>query len=98
MKDPNNIAKYFGELKWIFVIDQTLYERYMKELSWLAQNGKVVLDELLSAQGNPSLVALKDDDLVQLALDCLYLNVRLSEYNNVEIILKCLWTLSKSQN
>lgn len=33
--DGAALARYFKECKWIFVLDRTLYERYLTELAQL---------------------------------------------------------------
>ena len=68
---------YFKETMWIFTLNKRLYERYLNELRWFLQTKEVsFVFDLAQAHGDPELVTLKDQDIVQILLDTIYLRVK----------------------
>ena len=75
------VTGYFKEVKWIFVLDRTLYERYLTELAGSISGNLQSLIEVLNAHGNPSLVVLQDEDLVQIVFEMIYASQALKTEN-----------------
>lgn len=57
-KIGDGVSKYFKEVKWIFVLDRTLYERYLVELSSIINGDMNALTSVCIAHANPALVTL----------------------------------------
>lgn len=94
------VASYFKEVKWIFVLDRTLYDRYLTELAACVSGNLQGLVDLMTAHGNPTLTALQDEDLVQLAFETIYSSQTLKT-DNLQLLHACnerLSELSKTSN
>ena len=72
------------------MIDKNLYERYLAELRWLVQNQHVELTSLLDLHGDEDLIALRDEDLAQVAFDCISLDYKLSDLNEISRVFNLL--------
>ena len=106
------IFDYFRETKWIFAISKRLYERYLTELRWFLQTSKgvgFVLDLGERHGEDGKMLALRDQDVVQILLDTAYLRVKidsseierircLAESESDAALISNLGNLTKSRN
>jgi len=82
------------------VLDRTLYERYLTELAATVSGSLASLVDVMAAHGNPTLVVLQDEDLVQIAFEMIYATQTLKP-DTLSLLQSCndrLHELSKTSN
>ena len=86
-KGVSGPLEYFKETKWVFALNKRLYERYLSELRWFLQNKDLAyVFDLAEAHGDADLLTLRDQDVVQILLDTVYLRVNINQTAIVERI------------
>jgi hypothetical protein len=69
LSEYHSLAEYFEQAKWIFILNEKLYQEYLRtELRPAIQNNIL----LVAQHGNPDLLALRDQDILQIALQVIY--------------------------
>ena len=81
----SGVFDYFRETKWVFALSRVLYDRYLVELKAFIQSEPDIskqvnmIVEMAEGHKDPDLIALKDQDVVQIALDTIYLKMKVTD-------------------
>lgn len=70
------LSDYFNQTKWIMILDYSLYHEYLTGKLKQALTLDLCLSEL---HGEPHLLCLRDEDLLQILLEIIYSQCLLSD-------------------
>ena len=65
----HTLSEYFNQTKWIMILDYSLYHEYLNGKLRRALESNLKLSE---EHGEPHLLCLRDEDLLQIILEVIY--------------------------
>jgi len=69
LPDSNDLATFFNQTKWIMILDYSLYQEYLNVKLRQALENDLKLSE---THGEPDLICLRDEDLLQIVIETIY--------------------------
>jgi len=92
LPEDYDIEDYFKQTKWVMILNKGIYNEYLyTKLKPLLEANL----SLVNKHGDPNLLTLKDEDILQLVLEIIYSKCTLSDLSISNL---CLDRLQASRN
>lgn len=93
LSPSHTLSEYFNQTKWVMILDYSLYHEYLNGKLRRALESNLQLSE---EHGEPHLLCLRDEDLLQILLEVIYSKCTLADIRVSQLSLSRL-TASDNQ-